>query len=158
MIIGFKGESSKLKDLYKKLGLKEVKPNTFEELEEAIKGNDGKTIILNYNEIMVFEEPTADKLEKRTEVLKAVGKSKKDIFLSLTKNDASVDKLSIDYSVCTKVNTKDMKLIEELYNFCNTDLPYSGKLNDDEYAVKSKSDYRAEAKSLSELTKLLNIN
>lgn len=155
MVVGFKGESSKLKELYKELGLKEVKVNTFEELKEAIKNIDGKTVITNYNEVVVFEEPTADLVEKRSEVLKLVSGSKHNIYLSLTKDDPSLDKLQLDYCICTKMNIKDMKLIEEIYNFCNTDLPYSGKLADDEYAVRGHSDNRAEAKSLSDVKKII---
>ena len=155
MIVGFKGESSKLKNLYKELGLKEVKANTFEDLKEIIKGIDGNTVVLNYNEIMVVENYTADLLEKRNEVLKLVAGNKKNIFLSLTKDDPSLDKLHLDYCICTSVNTKDINLIKEIYNFCNTDLPYSGKLSDDEYAVRAHGDNRAEAKSLSEVKKLL---
>ena len=128
MVIGLKGDSSKLKSLYKELGLKEVKPNTFEELESAIKEIDDDTVILNYNEIMVFEKPTADLVEKRNQVLSTVAKCKKRLFLALTKADSSLDKIHLDLSICTKVNTKDMKVIEEIYNFCNTDLPYSGNL------------------------------
>ena len=154
MIVGFKGESSKLMDLYRELGFKEVKANSFEEIEELIKNSDGNTVIANYNEIMVFENPTADLLEKRNKVLSAVKKSKKNILLSLTKDDPSLDKLQLDYCICTKMNTDDIKLIEEIYNFCNTDLPYSGKLNDDEYAVKAGADNRAEAKSLADVEKI----
>ena len=155
MVVGFKGDSSKLKNLYKELGLNEVKPNSFEELEEAVKRIDGNTVILGYNEIMVFEEPTADLVEKRNKVLSLVTKCKKNIFLSLTKADNSLDKIQLDLSVCTKVDTNDIKLIEEIYNFCNTDLPYSGKLGDNECAVKTKSDSRAEAKSISDIKKLI---
>ena len=154
MIVGFKGESSKLKDLYKELGFKEVKAKSFEEIEELIKNTDGNTVIANYNEIMVFENPTADLLEKRNKVLSAVKKSKKNILLSLTKDDPSLDKLQLDYCICTKMNIKDIKLIEEIYNFCNTDLPYSGKLNDGEYAVRAEVDNRAEAKSLADVKKI----
>lgn len=155
MVIGLKGESSKLKNLYKELDLKEVKPNTFEELENAIKEIDGKTVISNYNEIMVFEKPTADLIEKRMHVLAAVSKCKKNIFLSLTKADPSLDKIHLDLSICTKMNTKDMKEIEEIYNFCNTDLPYNGKLSDDEYAVRVHGENRAEARSVSDIKKLI---
>lgn len=155
MVIGLKGENSKLKNLYKELELKEVKPNTFEELESAIKEIDGKTVISNYNEIMVFEEPTADLVEKRTHVLSAVSKCKKNIFLALTKADPSLDKIHLDLSICTKVNTKDLKVIEEIFNFCNTDLPYSGKLGDDEYAVRVHGEMRAEAKTVSDIKKLI---
>lgn len=155
MVVGFKGESSKLKTLYKDLGLKEVKPNTFEELAEIVKGIDGNTVILNYNEIMVFENPTADLVEKRSNVLEAVSKCKKNIFLSLTKADISIDKIHLDLSICTNVNTKDMKVIEDIYNFCNTDLPYSGKLDDDKYAVRVHGENRATARTLSEIKSLI---
>lgn len=155
MVIGFKGDNSKLKNLYKELGLKEVKPNTFEELSDAIMAIDGNTVILNYNEIMVFDNPTADLVEKRNKVLSAVSKCKKNIYLTLTKADLSLDKIHLDLSICTKVNTKDLKVIEEIFNFCNTDLPYSGKLGDDEYAVRVHGDNRAEAKSISDIKKLI---
>ena len=155
MVIGFKGDNSKLKNLYKELGLKEVKPNTFEELSDAIMAIDGNTVILNYNEIMVFDNPTADLVEKRNKVLSAVSKCKKNIYLTLTKADLSLDKIHLDLSICTKVDTKDLKVIEEIFNFCNTDLPYSGKLGDDEYAVRVHGDNRAEAKSISDIKKLI---
>lgn len=155
MVIGLKGDSAKLKNLYKELELKEVKPNTFEELEEAVKNIDGQTVILNYNEIMVFDKPTADLVEKRTKVLSAVSRCKNNIFLALTKADNSLDKIHLDLSICTAVNTKDMKLIEEIYNFCNTDLPYSGKLSDGKYAVRVHGDNRAEEKSISDIKSLI---
>ena len=155
MIIGFKGESAKLKNLYKELGLKEVKPSTFEELEKVISENDGKTVILNYNEIVVFENPTADLVEKRNKVLNAVKHSKQNVYIALTKNDPSIDKIHLDIAVCTSLNTKDMKLIEEIFTFLNTDLPYSGKLADDKYAVRVHGEERASERSLAELKKLL---
>ena len=155
MVIGFKGDGSRLKNLYKELGLKEVKPSTFEELSEAIQGIDGNTVVSNYNEIMVFDNPTADLVEKRSKVLSAVEKCKKNIYLTLSKVDLSLDKIHLDISICTKVNTNDMKVIEELFNFCNTDLPYSGKLGDDEYAVRVHGENRAEAKSASDIKKLI---
>ena len=155
MIVGFKGESAKLKNLYKELGLKEVKPDNFEDLEKVIKENDGKTVISNYNEIMVFENPTADLLEKRNGILKTVEHGKQNIYLSLTKNDPSIDKIHFDLAVCTKVSTNDIKLIEEIFSFLNTDLPYSGKLADDKYAVKVHGEERASERSLAELKKLL---
>lgn len=155
MIVGFKGESGKLKDLYKELGLKEVKPNTFEELENAVKSSDGNAVILNFNEIMYFEKPTADLVEKKTQVMNAIKKSKHNIYLSMTKDDPCLDRVHLDYAVCTKVNTKDIKEIESIFNMCNTDLPYSGKLSDGEYAVKAHGEKRAEAKSLSAVKKLI---
>lgn len=155
MVIGFKGESAKLKNLYKELGLKEIKPNDFDELKSEIEKADGSSVILNYNEIMVFEKPTADLVEKRIAVLSAVSRCKKNIFLSLTKEDKSLDKIQLAISICTKVNTKDMKVIEELYNFCNTDLPYSGKLGDNEYAVRVHGENRALARSIDDIKKLL---
>ena len=155
MIVGFKGDSNKLKDLYKELGLKEVKPTSFEELEKALSENDGATVISNYNDIMVFENPTADLVEKRNKVLKVVSKMKNNVYLSLLKNDPSLDKLKMDVAICTKVNTNDIKLIEEIFSFCNTDLPYSGKLGDNQYAVRMHDELRAEAKSLDELKKIL---
>ena len=68
MVVGFKGDSNKLKTLYKDLGLKEVKPNDFDELLAAVKAADGKTVISNYNDIMVLDNPTADLNEKRIAV------------------------------------------------------------------------------------------
>ena len=155
MIVGFKGDSNKLKDLYKELGLKEVKPTSFEELEKALSENDGATVISNYNDIMVFENPTADLVEKRNKVLKVVSKMKNNVYLSLLKNDPSLDKLKMEVAICTKVNTNDIKLIEEIFSFCNTDLPYSGKLGDNQYAVRMHDELRAEAKSLDEVKKIL---
>ena len=155
MVIGLKGDSSKLKNLYKELGLKEVKPNSFEELTEAIKATDGNTVILNYNEIMVFENPTADLVEKRTQVLSAVAKCKNNLYLALTKADLSLDKIHLDLSICTKMNTKDIKVIEEIFNFCNTDLPYSGKLADDKYAVRVHGENRAEERTVADIKKLI---
>lgn len=155
MIIGLKGDNSKLKNLYKELGLKEVKPNSFEELKKAVLENEGSTVIPNYNEIMVFENPTADLVEKRTEVLNDVLRSKKNIFLAFTKDDPSMDKLPLDLAICTKVDTKDMAKIEEIFSFMNTDLPYNGKMKDDNYAVKVHDELRASERTLTELKKLL---
>lgn len=155
MIVGFKGESAKLKNLYKELGLKEVKPSNFEELEKAIAEIDGKTVISNYNEIVVFENPTADLVEKRTKILKSIENCKQNIYLAFTKNDPSIDILQLDLAVCTSLNTKDMNLIEEVFSFLNTDLPYSGKLSDDKYAVRVHGEERASERSLAELKKLL---
>lgn len=155
MVIGLKGESAKLKNLYKELGLKEVKPESFEELTAAIASADGNTVVLNYNEIMVFENPTADLVEKRNKVLSAVKSSKKNIYLSLTKADLSLDKIHLDLCICTKMDTKDIKVIEEIFNFCNTDLPYSGKLADDKYAVRVHGENRAEERTVADIKKLI---
>lgn len=155
MIIGLKGESSKLKNLYKELGLREVKPGNFEELKKAVLENTGDVVILNYNEIMVFDNPTADLIEKRAEVLKDVVHNKRNIYLSLTKDDPSMDKLQLDIAICTKVDTKDMSKIEEIFSFVNTDLPYSGKMKDDNYAVRVHDELRASERTLTELKKLL---
>lgn len=155
MVVGFKGDSAKLKNLYKELGLKEVKPSSFEELGEILKENDGDTVILNYNEIVVFENPTADLVEKRIGILSQVANSKKNIYLSLTKNDPSIDKIHLDVAVCTKMDTSDIKVAEEVFLFMNTDLPYSGKLADDKYAVRVHGEERASERSLSELKKLI---
>ena len=156
MIIGLKGEKSKLDVLYKGLGLKQISPNSFEELEEAITSIDGNTVILGYNEIMVFENPTADLVEKRAKVLSAIKSCKKNIYLSLTKTDPSLDKLSLDLYVCTKMDTNDMKEIEEVFGFCNTDLPYSGKLSNDTYAVRLHSENRAVERTIDDIKKLIN--
>ena len=155
MIVGFKGEASKLKSLYKELDLTEVKPNNFDELISAIKENQGKTVFCNYNEIMVFENPTADLVEKRLTVLNLVRKSQHNVYLSLTKSDPSLDKLKLDVSVCTSLKTDDMKLIEDIFNFCNTDLPYNGKLGDDECAVKLFNENRATAKKIADVKKIV---
>ena len=155
MIVGFKGDESKLKKLYKELGLKEIKVNTFEEIEDALKSNDGNVVLTNYNEVMVFEKPTADLIEKRNSVLKLVLASRKNVYLSLTKSDTSLDKIALDYHVCTSINTKDIKQIEDIFSFLNTDLPYSGKLADDKYAVRAHNENRAVEKSISELKKLI---
>lgn len=155
MIVGFKGDNAILKNLYKDLGLKEVKPTNFVELEKTISDNDGNIVVLNYNEIMVFDNPTADLLEKRNNILNLVEKNKKNVFLSFSKNDPSIDKLHLDIAVCTKVDTKDMKLIEEIFSFMNTDLPYSGKMSDDKFAVRVHGEERATERSLTELKKLI---
>lgn len=155
MIVGFKGDESKLKKLYKELGLKEIKVNTFEEIEDALKSNDGNVVLTNYNEVMAFEKPTADLIEKRNSVLKLVLASRKNVYLSLTKSDPSLDKIALDYHVCTSINTKDIKQIEDIFSFLNTDLPYSGKLADDKYAVRAHNENRATEKSINELKKLI---
>ena len=155
MIVGFKGDESKLKKLYKELGLKEIKVNTFEEIEDALKSNEGNVVLTNYNEVMVFEKPTADLIEKRNSVLKLVLASRKNVYLSLTKSDPSLDKIALDYHVCTSINTKDIKQIEDIFSFLNTDLPYSGKLADDKYAVRAHNENRATEKSINELKKLI---
>ena len=155
MIVGFKGDATRLKNLYKELGLKEVKVNSFEDIKDAIAANDGNVVLTNYNEVMVFEEPTADLVEKRNAVLSVVASCKKNVYLSLTKGDPSLDKLPLDYHVVTKTDTKDIAVIEDIFGFVNTDLPYSGKLADDEYAVRAHNEIRAEAKKLSEVKKLI---
>lgn len=155
MIIGFKGESSKLKNLYKELGLNEVKPSTLEELESAIKANDGSTVIANYNDLMVYDNATADIVEKKNKIMKVIKGQKKKLYLGLTKDDPSLDKVKLDVSVCTNVSTKDMTEIQNLYSFLNTDLAYSGKLSDDEYAVKASGSMRAEKMSLTALKKVI---
>lgn len=155
MIVGFKGEESKLKNLYKELGLKEVKVNSFEDIEKALGENDGNTVLTNYNEVMVFEKPTADLIEKRNTILKMVSSSRKNIYLALTKGDPSLDKLPLDYHICTKVNVKDKSIAEDIFGFLNTDLPYNGKLSDDECAVRAHNETRAEAKKVSEVKKLI---
>lgn len=155
MIVGFKGDATRLKNLFKELGLKEVKVNSFEDIREAIAANDGNVVLTNYNEIVVFEKPTADLVEKRNAVLSAVASCKKNVYLALTKKDPSLDKLPLDYHVCTKTDTKDIGEIEDIFSFVNTDLPYSGKLADDHYAVRAHNESRAEAKSLSEVKKLI---
>ena len=81
--------------------------------------------------------------------------SKKNIYIALTKNDPSIDKLHLDVSVCTSIDTDDMGIIEDIFSFVNTDLPYSGRLEDDEYAVRVHGELRATKKSLSELKKIL---
>lgn len=155
MIVGFKGDESKLKKLYKELGLKELAVNTFEEIEDAVNANDGNTVLTNYNEVMVFEKPTADLIEKRNSVIKSILSSKKNIYLSLKKVDPSLDKMSLDYYICTNTNTKDIKEIEDIFNFLNTDLPYSGKMPDDKYAVRAHNENRAEVKTVDEIKKLI---
>ena len=156
MIVGFKGDASRLKNLYKELGLKEFKPESFEDIKKCIAENDGNTVVLNYNEIMTFDNPTADLVEKKDAVMAEIKKSRANIFLSLTKADTSLDKMKLDYYVVTKTDTKDIKVIEEIFGFVNIDLPYSGKLNDNEYAVRSHSESRATVKTLDELKQLLS--
>lgn len=155
MIVGFKGDVARLKNLYKELGLKEVKVESFEDIISALDANDGNVVLTNYNEIMVFEEPTADLVEKRNAVLNKVAGTKKNVYLALTKGDPSLDKLPLDYHVVTKTDTKDIAEIEDIFSFVNTDLPYSGKLADDEYAVRAHNESRAEAKKLSDVKKLI---
>lgn len=154
MIVGFKGDNSKLKNLYKELGLSEVKPSTLEELEQTIKSIDGDSVIVNYNDLMVYDDATADIVEKKAKIMKVIKGLKKNLFLGLTKDDPSIDKVKLDIAVETKVNTKDMKEIEALYNFVNTDLAFSGKLDDSEYVVKESGDERGSAKSAAALKKL----
>lgn len=155
MIVGFKGEESRLKSLYKELGLKEVKVNSFEDIANALSENDGNTVLTNYNEIMVFEQPTADLIEKRIAIIKMLESTNKKVYLTLTKNDPSLDKVPLDYHICTKVDSNDKKFLEDIFGFVNTDLPFSGKLADDEYAVRAHDEVRAEAKKISEVKKLI---
>ena len=61
----------------------------------------------------------------------------------------------MDLAICTKIDTKDIKVIEEVFNFCNTDLPYSGKLADDKYAVRVHGESRAEEGTISDIKKLI---
>ena len=155
MVVGFKGENSKLKSLYKELGLKEVKPIDFDELLKVVKENDGSFVIANYNDIMVLEKPTADLIEKRIAVLNAVAKQKNNLFLALTKNDRSLDKAHLDIKVCTSMKIDNDVDMGEIFTFVNTDLPYSGKLKDGSFAVKTNNEERASERSLNELKKLL---
>ena len=153
MIVGFKGENSKLKNLYKELDLKEVKVDSLDALLDGIRNTDGKTVFVNYNDLMVLENPTADLFEKKTDILKTLSKSKKNVFLGLTTVDKSLDKVRLDVAVCTKINTKDENVMEDIFYFVNSDLPYSGKLPDDKYALKLISDSRADVVSLTEVKK-----
>ena len=79
----------------------------------------------------------------------------KNLYLGLTKNDPSIDKVKLDLAIETKVDTKDMKEIEVLYDFVNTDLAFNGKLSDDECVVRLREDYRGDAKSVSAIKKLI---
>ena len=155
MVVGFKGDSNKLKTLYKELGLKEVKPNDFDELLTAVKAADGKTVISNYNDIMVLDNPTADLIEKRIAVLGAVAKQKNNLFISLVKHDRSIDKAHLDIKVCTSIKVNDEIAMGEIFTFLNTDLPYSGKLKDDKYAVRVSGEERATERSLEDLKRLI---
>lgn len=156
MIIGFKGEKSKLKELYKELDLKEVHANDLNSILDIIKSNDGKKVIDNYNDFMVFSDPTADLVEKRNEILALIKKSKNNVFLTLTNGDKSLDKLTIDIKIATPVKTKDMNEIEDLFYFLNTDLAYNGTLSDGEYAVRLSSDERGSKRNLTEIKRLIN--
>lgn len=158
MVVGFKGDSAKLKSLYKSLGLKEVRPNDFDELLDVIKKCDDSTVIANYNDIVVLDVPTADLIEKRVAVLDAVAKHKGNLFLSLTKNDRSIDKAHLDIKVCTSMKISDELLMGEIFTFVNTDLPYNGALNDEEYAVRVSGEERAKKRTLDELKKLIKTN
>lgn len=155
MIIGFKGEKSKLKKLYSELGLKEVRAKDLSDILEIVKSNDGKTVIENYNEFMVFSDPTADLVEKRNDVLAAVKKTKNNLFITLGSDDRSLDKLALDIKIATTVKTKDMNEIEDLFYFLNTDIPYNGTLSDDDYVVKLQSDERGNKKSITEIKRLI---
>lgn len=155
MIIGFKGEKSKLKKLYSELGLKEVRAKDLSDILEIVKSNDGKTVIENYNEFMVFSDPTADLVEKRNDVLAAVKKTKNNLFITLGSDDRSLDKLALDIKIATTVKTKNMNEIEDLFYFLNTDIPYNGTLSDDDYVVKLQSDERGNKKSITEIKRLI---
>lgn len=155
MIVGFKGENGKLKDLYKELDLKEVKVDSLDALLDGIRNTDGKTVFINYNDLMVLENPTADLFEKKTDILKSLSKSKKNVFLGLTTVDKSLDKVRLDVAICTKINTKDENVMEDIFYFVNSDLPYDGKLSDDKYALKLISDSRADVASLTEVKKAI---
>lgn len=154
MVIGFKGENSKLKSLYKELKLKELEVEKIEDLVSAINSIDGQTVIVNFNDLMVHDNATADIVEKKVKVMKAVKNCNKNLFLGLEKIDSAHDKIAIDISICTKVATDDMKLIQDLYDFLNTDLAFNGKLENGEYAVKLSNDYRATAKNVEDIKKL----
>lgn len=155
MIIGFKGEKSKLKKLYSELGLKEVHAKDLNDILEIVKSNDGKIVIENYNEFMVFSDPTADLVEKRNDVLAAVKKAKNNLFITLGSDDRSLDKLVLDIKIATTVKTKDMNEIEDLFYFLNTDIAYNGTLSDDDYIVKLHSDERGSKKSITEIKRLI---
>ena len=155
MIVGFKGDSERLKNLYNDLGLKEVMVNSFEDIKNAIASNDGNTVLTNYNEVVVFAKPTADLVEKRNIVLNAISSCKKNVYLSLTAPDPSLDKLPLDFHICTKIDTNDISKIEDIFNFMNTDLPYNGKLDENCYAVRAHNEVRAESKNLTELKSLI---
>lgn len=155
MIIGFKGEKSKLKKLYKELELKEVHANDLNEILQIIKSNDGKTVIDNYNDYMVFSEPTADLVEKRNEILAAIKKLKNNLYISLINGDRTLDKLAIDVKITTTVKTKDMNEIEDLFYFLNTDIAYNGSLSDDDYIVKLPLEERGSKRSIAEIKRLI---
>lgn len=154
MIFGFKGDSSKLKNLYKELGLTEKKAEKIEDIEDYVKSAE-KTVLINYNDFMVYDDVTADIVEKKAKIMKAIKSCKRDLFLGLVKDDPSLDKVKIDVAICTKVNTKDMDEIKNVYNFINSDLAFNGKLSDDQYAVKLAKDLRPEAMNVSSIKKLL---
>lgn len=155
MIIGFKGEKSKLEKLYKELGLQPISVKSLDDILDKIKSNDGKTVIDNYNEFMVFSDPTADLVEKRNDVLAAVKKAKNNLFITLGSDDKSLDKLILDIKIATTVKTKDMNEIEDLFYFLNTDIAYNGTLSDDDYVVKLHSDERGSKKSIAEIKRLI---
>lgn len=155
MIVGFKGDSTKLKNLYKELGLTEVKASSIEEVEAYVKSGEKDAVLVNYNDLMVYDNATADIVEKKAKIMKAIQSCKRNLYLGLVKQDPSLDKVKIDVAICTKVITKDMDEIQGLYSFLNTDLAYNGKLADDEYAVKASGDIRAEKRNVAAIKKIL---
>lgn len=156
MVFGFKGDKSKLSELYKELGLNEVNLLSLDELEDFIKKNTDKCVIKNYNELMVYENATADIVERRNKVIKSVNNRKADLFLGLTKFDPGLDKIKLDVAIVTKINTNDMVLIEEIFNFVNTDIPYRDEIKDNEYVLKKASDERGTIANAATIKKLIN--
>lgn len=155
MIVGFKGDVSKLKKVYEELGLKEIKAENIEELETLIKNADGESVIVNYNDLVVYENVTADIVEKKNKIMKVIKGLKKNLYLGLTKIDSSIDHVKIDVAVETKVNTEDMKVIADLFDFVNSDFSFNGKLDEDKLVVRVSGELRGETKTISELKNII---
>lgn len=157
MVVGFKGSKTKLKELYKELGLKEVDIKDLKEFKTILKNGElaETDVIVNYNELMNSEEATADVIEHQEEIMKILNKYKKKLFLGMTYKDGSLDTIKINVAIETKVSTKDMDEIQDLYNFVNTDLSYNGKLDEDRYVVKTNEEERGLARSISDIKKII---
>ena len=155
MVIAFNGDVEKLKKLYADLGLKEEVVEDLVALDKFIGENDEKTVITNFNELMVADVMTADITEKKTKLFKTLGGYKKKLFVQMTKIDNELDKVLPDIVICTKMDTKDMPTIQYVFYQVKSDLPYNGKLSDDKFVLKKISEEKPTEVTLSEIKNLI---
>ena len=155
MVIAFNGDVEKLKKLYADLKLKEKVVEDLVALDKFIGENDEKTVVTNFNELMVADVMTADITEKKTKLFKTLSSYKKKLFVQMTKIDNELDKIIPDIVICTKMETNDMSTIQYVFYQVKSDLPYNGKLSNDKYIVKKISEEKPTEVTLSEIKTLI---